>query len=255
MSAALLEVTDLSKTFGGLKAVESLSFAVQPGETLGLIGPNGSGKTTVLNLLTAAFPSDAGRVLFDGRSIAGLAAHRVCRAGIARTFQLVRPLKGMSVADNVLVGRIYGAGAEPIAPARTKVRELLALVGLEARANMPVDALTYIDQKRVELARALAAEPKLLLLDEWLAGLNPTELEAGIALVRSLKDRGLAIILVEHVMHAVRSLCDRCIVLSAGRRIAEGPPDAVLADAEVKRAYLGDELEVELQASQGVARA
>ena len=241
MTNELLDVTDLSKTFGGLKAVDALSFSVQPGETLGLIGPNGSGKTTVLNLLTAAFPSDAGRILFKGNDIGGMPAFRVCRAGIARTFQLVRPLKGMTVADNVLVGRIYGAAAEPIAPARAKVHELLALVGLEGRADMPVDALTYIDQKRVELARALAAAPQLLLLDEWLAGLNPTELEAGIALVRSLKDRGLAIILVEHVMHAVRSLCDRCIVLSAGRCIAEGPPGAVLADAEVKRAYLGDE--------------
>ncbi len=241
MSAALLEVTDLSKTFGGLKAVDALSFAVRTGETLGLIGPNGSGKTTVLNLLTAAFPLDTGRISFNGNELAGAPAHRVCRAGIARTFQLVRPLKGMSVADNVLVGRIYGAGAEPIGPARAKVRELLALVGLEERADMPVDGLTYIDQKRVELARALAAEPKLLLLDEWLAGLNPTELEAGIKLVRSLKGRGLAIILVEHVMHAVRSLCDRCIVLSAGRTIAEGSPSAVLANAEVKRAYLGDD--------------
>ena len=147
----------------------------------------------------------------------------------------------MSVADNVLVGRIYGAGAEPLTPARAKVRELLALVGLDGRAAMPVDTLTYIDQKRVELARALAAEPKLLLLDEWLAGLNPTELEVGIDLVRALKGRGIAIILVEHVMHAVRSLCDRCIVLSAGRVISEGPPARVLADPEVKRAYLGDD--------------
>ncbi len=241
MSPALLDVSELSKTFGGLKAVDALSFAVQPGETLGLIGPNGSGKTTVLNLLTAAFPSDAGRVLFSGADLGGAPAFRVCRAGIARTFQLVRPLKGMSVADNVLVGRIYGAAAEPIGPARAKVRELLALVGLDGRAEMPVDTLTYIDQKRVELARALAAEPKLLLLDEWLAGLNPTELEAGIALVQSLKSRGLGIILVEHVMHAVRSLCDRCVVLSAGRLIAEGTPSRVLADAEVKRAYLGDD--------------
>ncbi|MSQ20262.1 MAG: ABC transporter ATP-binding protein [Betaproteobacteria bacterium] len=241
MSTPILNVTDLSKTFGGLKAVDALTFAVEQGETLGLIGPNGSGKTTVLNILTAAFPSDAGRVTFDGNEIAGMPAYRVCRAGIARTFQLVRPLKGMSVADNVLVGRIYGAAAEPIAPARKKVRELLDLVGLGGRAEMPVDALTYIDQKRVELARALAADPKLLLLDEWLAGLNPTELEAGITLVRSLKGRGLAIILVEHVMHAVRSLCDRCIVLTAGRCIAEGSPEAVLTNAEVKRAYLGDD--------------
>ena len=241
MSGALLTVTNLSKTFGGLCAVESLSFTVQPGETLGLIGPNGSGKTTVMNLLTGAFPKDSGSVWFDGKELAAAPAHRVCRAGIARTFQLVRPLKGMSVADNVLVGRIYGAAAEPITPARVKVHELLALVGLGERANMPVDALTYIDQKRVELARALAAEPKLLLLDEWLAGLNPTELEAGISLVQSLQKRGLAIVLVEHVMHAVRSLCDRCVVLSAGRQIAEGPPDQVLADTEVKRAYLGDD--------------
>lgn len=237
----LLDVTGLAKTFGGLRAVDALSFSVTAGETIGLIGPNGSGKTTVLNLLTGAFPSDSGRVQFDGRELAGCAAHTICRAGIARTFQLVRPLKGMSVTDNVLVGRIYGAAAQPIAAARAKVAELIALVGLEGRDAMPVDALTYIDQKRVELARALAAEPKLLLLDEWLAGLNPTELEAGIALVRSLKGRGMTIILVEHVMHAVRSLCDRCIVLSTGRQIAEGPPDRVLADPEVKRAYLGEE--------------
>jgi len=237
----MLEVRDLAKTFGGLRAVDGLAFSVDAGEVFGLIGPNGSGKTTVLNLLTAAFPADAGSVQFDGRQIAGLPAHRVCRAGVARTFQLVRPLKGMSVSDNVLVGRIYGAAAEPLGPARERVAALLELVGLAGRAHLPVDALTYIDQKRVELARALAGEPKLLLLDEWLAGLNPTELEEGIALVRKLKGRGLAIILVEHVMHAVRSLCDRCLVLSAGRMIAEGPPDAVLADPEVKRAYLGDD--------------
>lgn len=241
MSAALLDVQALSKTFGGLRAVDSLSFSVQSGETLGLIGPNGSGKTTVLNLLTAAFPRDTGRVRFDGADLSRAAAHQVCRAGIARTFQLVRPLRGMSVAQNVMVGRIYGRAPQALGPARAKVAELLALVGLEGRAEQPVDALTYIDQKRVELARALASEPKLLLLDEWLAGLNPTELEAGIELVHALKGRGMAIILVEHVMHAVRSLCDRCIVLSAGRQIAEGPPQAVLADAEVKRAYLGDE--------------
>lgn len=241
MSTALLDVRELSKTFGGLRAVDALSFCVQAGETVGLIGPNGSGKTTVLNLLTAAFARDTGRVLFDGNDLGRAAAYQVCRAGIARTFQLVRPLRGMSVAQNVLVGRIYGRAAEPLTAARSKVTELLGMVGLEGRAEQPIDALTYIDQKRVELARALASEPKLLLLDEWLAGLNPTELEAGIDLVRSLKGRGLAIILVEHVMHAVRSLCDRCIVLNAGRQIAEGPPDAVLADAEVKRAYLGDE--------------
>ena len=241
MTSELLEVRDLGKTFGGLRAVEALSFNAVRGETIGLIGPNGSGKTTVLNLLTGAFPADSGSVRFDGRELRGAPAYRICRAGVARTFQLVRPLKGMSVADNVLVGRIYGAGAEPIDAARNKVPELLALVGLQGREKLPVDALTYIDQKRVELARALAAEPKLLLLDEWLAGLNPTELEAGIGLVRSLKARGLTIILVEHVMHAVRSLCDRCVVLNAGRKIAEGPPEAVLADAEVKRAYLGEE--------------
>ncbi|MGE0747859.1 MAG: ABC transporter ATP-binding protein [Rhodospirillales bacterium] len=234
-----LSVEGLTKSFGGLRAVDDVGFEVAAGETVGLIGPNGSGKTTVLNLLTGAFPADAGRVTFEGRALAGVPAHAIARAGIARTFQLVRPLHGMTVAENVVVGRAFGARRANLADARREADDMLALVGLAGRGAEPVDRLTYIDQKRLDLARALAGEPRLVLLDEWLAGLNPTELEDGIALLRRLKARGLAIVLVEHVMHAVRSLCDRCVVMNAGRKIAEGPPAAVLADPAVVAAYLG----------------
>jgi len=234
-----LSVDGLTKSFGGLRAVDAVGFDVAAGETVGLIGPNGSGKTTVLNLLTGAFPADAGKVTFEGRALAGAPAHAIARAGIARTFQLVRPLHGMTVAENVVVGRAFGARRATLADARREADDMLALVGLAGRGAEPVDRLTYIDQKRLDLARALAGEPRLVLLDEWLAGLNPTELEDGIALLRRLKARGLAIVLVEHVMHAVRSLCDRCVVMNAGRRIAEGPPAAVLADPAVVAAYLG----------------
>ncbi len=237
----LLVVEGLTKSFGGLLAVNDLSFIVDTGETIGLIGPNGSGKTTVLNLLTGSCAADAGRVAFAGIEFGRIRAHRACRAGIARTFQLVRPLRGFTVEENVLVGCAFGARRDPLTRALATARDPLALDGLSARAESPIDDLTYIDQKRMELARALAAGPRLLLLDEWLAGLNPTELEDGIALIRSLKSRGIAIVLVEHVMHAVRSLCDRCVVLNAGRLAAQGPPDAVLADPAVVRAYLGED--------------
>jgi branched-chain amino acid transport system ATP-binding protein len=240
-AAPLLQVDGLSRAFGGLQAVAQLSFAVGSGETIGLIGPNGSGKTTVLNLLSGALRPDAGRIAFAGGDLTGAPAHRASRAGIARTFQLVRPLPGMTVEENVVVGSAFGARRASVGVARKEARALIALVGLADRATWPVERLTYIDQKRVELARALAAEPRLLLLDEWLAGLNPTELAAGIELIRRLKGRGIAIVLVEHIMEAVRSLCDRCLVMNAGQRISEGPPAAVLADPAVVRAYLGEE--------------
>jgi branched-chain amino acid transport system ATP-binding protein len=242
VSAPLLQVDGLGKSFGGLQAVAELSFSVHAGETVGLIGPNGSGKTTVLNLLTGAIASDVGRIAFAGRDLTRAPAHRACRAGLARTFQLVRPLAGMTAEENVMVGAAFGAGRAGTAAARAQAHEQLARVGLGERAGWPAERLTYIDQKRVDLARALAAQPTMLLLDEWLAGLNPTELEEGIALLAGIRARGIAIILVEHIVHAVRRLCDRCIVMNAGRKIAEGVPAVVLDDPEVRRAYLGDEL-------------
>ena len=237
---ALLEVTAARKAFGGLVAVDDLAFTVARGEIVGLIGPNGSGKTTMLNLISGALRCDAGDIRFKGVAIGRLATHRIARLGIGRTFQLVRVLGTMTCRENVMAGLAFRAVPLWGAAAREQADALLAQVGLLGKPHVAAEQLTYIDQKRLELARALALAPDLLLLDEWLAGLNPSELLAGIALVRSLRQDGLTIILVEHVMDAIRSLCDRCIVMNAGRKIAEGAAAAVLADPEVVRAYLGD---------------
>jgi branched-chain amino acid transport system ATP-binding protein len=194
----------------------------------------------VLNLITAEFPADAGSVTFHGKEILGRPSFEVCRARIARTFQLVRVLPHMTTRENVMLGRMFGA--EPTAPAQAghDADQLLKRVGMAAQAGLHASQLTYIDQKRIELARALATRPQLLLLDEWLAGLNPTELRTGIALIEQVRKEGRTIIIVEHVMDAIRSLCDRCVVMSSGVKIAEGTPKEVLADHEVIRAYLGD---------------
>lgn len=241
MARVVLQVQGVTKRFGGLVAVNDMTFDVDQNEVLGLIGPNGSGKSTMINMISGSFAPSAGAILLNGRDIAGKPAHRTAQLGVARTFQLVRLLPELSVIENVLAGAAFGHRRRWGAEADRFARELLVRVGLGQVMNMPVSALTYINCKRVELARALACEPEVLLLDEWLAGLNPTELETGISLIRSLRDEGRTVILVEHVMDAIRSLCDRCVVMSSGLKIAEGTPDAVLSDAEVIRAYLGAE--------------
>jgi branched-chain amino acid transport system ATP-binding protein len=235
----LLSVRGLHKAFGGLIAVRDLSFDIHQGGITGLIGPNGSGKTTVLNLITGELRPDRGAVLFKGEDIFGWPPFRICRSRIARTFQLVRVLPHMTAQENVMLGRMFGA--EPVEPARAahEADALLDRVGLGGRASQAGTQLTYIDQKRLELARALASRPQLLLLDEWLAGLNPTELQTGIDLVRLIRGDGITIVMIEHVMEAIRALCDRVVVMNAGERIAEGTPDRVLSDAGVMRAYLG----------------
>jgi ABC-type branched-subunit amino acid transport system ATPase component len=242
MSAApLLEIRGLHKSFGGLQAVRDVGFDVAERAIVGLIGPNGSGKTTVLNLVTGEMAPDRGSVRLDGREIVGQPAFRICRARIARTFQLVRVLPGMTVRDNVLIGRMFGAAPQAADRARTEVETLLDRVGLAGRGEQMGAQLTYIDQKRLELARALATQPRLLLLDEWLAGLNPDELQLGIGLIRRLQDEGLTIVMIEHVMEAIRALCGHVVVMSAGGLIAAGAPDQVLRDPEVTRVYLGDD--------------
>lgn len=241
MSAPMLDVSGLTRRFGGLVAVDDISLSLQPGEIMGLLGPNGSGKSTVLNLISGALRPDRGSVRFNGGDISSAAPHHIARLGVARTFQLVRVLPSLNCRENVLAGVAFGRDALWGQAAEQRADALLARVGLARRAATATTELTYIDQKRLELARALALDPQLLLLDEWLAGLNPTELQEGIALVRSLRGEGMTILLVEHVMDAIRSLCDRCVVMNAGRKIAEGEPDAVLSDAEVIRAYLGDD--------------
>ncbi|HVE48517.1 MAG TPA: ATP-binding cassette domain-containing protein [Casimicrobiaceae bacterium] len=241
MNRPLLVVEDLTRAFGGLVAVNALSFSIEPGEIVALVGPNGSGKTTALNLISGALAADRGSILFRGQELCALPAHRIARLGIARTFQLARVLDGMACNENVEAGLAFHPAGAVGRSARGRAEQLLDRIGLSGKGFVQADELNAIDRKRLELARALALSPSLLLLDEWLAGLNPTELAAGIALVRSLADEGITLILVEHVMYAVHSLCRRCIVLNAGRKIADGPTAAVLEDAEVVRAYLGDE--------------
>ena len=236
---ALLSVRGLRKSFGGLAAVRDLSFDIRRGSITGLIGPNGSGKTTVLNLVTGELRPDAGTILFEGVDIFGWPAFRICRARVARTFQLVRVLRFMTIRENVMLGRMFGS--EPVAPAAAarEAEALLERVGLAGRGDQLGAQLTYIDQKRLELARALASRPHLLLLDEWLAGLNPTELKVGIELIRLIHRDGTTIVMIEHVMEAIRALCSRVLVVNAGEMIAEGTPRSVLSDPEVMRAYLG----------------
>ncbi len=236
---ALLSVRGLRKSFGGLAAVRDLSFDIRRGSITGLIGPNGSGKTTVLNLVTGELRPDAGTILFEGVDIFGWPAFRICRARVARTFQLVRVLRFMTIRENVMLGRMFGS--EPVAPAAAarEAEALLERVGLAGRGDQLGAQRTYIDPKRLELARALASRPHLLLLDEWLAGLNPTELKVGIELIRLIHRDGTTIVMIEHVMEAIRALCSRVLVVNAGEMIAEGTPRSVLSDPEVMRAYLG----------------
>jgi branched-chain amino acid transport system permease protein len=238
---AILSVHELRKAFGGLIAVRDLSFDIPAGGVTGLIGPNGSGKTTVLNLITGELPPDAGSILFEGDEIIGARSFEICRARIARTFQLVRVLPGMTTRENVMLGRMFGSDPTSPAAAQSEADALLDRVGLAERAQLMGSQLTYIDQKRVELARALATRPQLLLLDEWLAGLNPTELKIGIDLIRQIQREGVTILMVEHVMEAIRALCGHVVVMSAGMKIAEGTAAQVLSDPRVAQVYLGDD--------------
>jgi ABC-type branched-subunit amino acid transport system ATPase component len=240
-SGAILSVKGVTKRFGGLVAVSQMSFDVAEHEMIGVIGPNGSGKTTMMNMISGAFKPTAGRIAMQGRPIQDLPAQQIARAGIGRTFQLVRLLPGLNVLDNVKAGAVFGHRRRWGREADDFAHDMLERVGLEAMSYAPTASLTYIDQKRLELARVLAGEPQVLLLDEWLAGLNPTELETGIELIHALRDEGRTVVMVEHVMDAIRSLCDRCVVMSSGAKIAEGTPDDVLSDREVIRAYLGDD--------------
>jgi branched-chain amino acid transport system ATP-binding protein len=241
MTSALLHITNARKAFGGLVAVDDVTFDARDGELLGLIGPNGSGKTTMLNLISGALRPSGGTITLGGETISGQPAYRIARRGVARTFQLVRVLPTLSVEDNVIAGAVFGHLQAWGEDARKLAHALLDRVGLGGRAAAPVSSLTYIDQKRLELARALATNPRLLLLDEWLAGLNPSELKIGIALIRDIRNDGRTIIMVEHVMDAIRSLCDRVVVMSSGAKIADGAVGTVLSDPSVVRAYLGSE--------------
>ncbi|MCZ4346253.1 ATP-binding cassette domain-containing protein [Devosia sp. J2-20] len=238
--SALVRVEKLRKQFGGLTAVNNVDFSVAEGEIVALLGPNGSGKTTVINMISGAFAPTAGRIMFDETDISGLPPHRIAHHGVARTFQLVRVLPSLSVRQNIVAAVAFRRDAVWGEEAEIEAEKLLVDVGLAGRGHEMAQDLTYIDQKRMELARALAARPRLLLLDEWLSGLNPTELRVGIDLIVSLRERGMTVLLVEHIMEAVRALCSRAVVMNVGTKIADGPTNDVLADEHVVRAYLGE---------------
>ena len=237
---ALLELEGVSKRFGGLQAVSDLSFTVQEGEILGLIGPNGAGKTTVFNLINGVLAADSGRIVLNGINISGERPHRIVRYGLARTHQIVQPLVNMTVLNNCTVGACFGRKNLSLARAREAALEAIAIVGLEDRQATLAMHLTIAGKKRLELARALAGSPSLLLLDEVLAGLNPTEVEHMIGVIGLIRKRGVTILMIEHLMQAIMSLSDRIVVLNFGEKLAEGRPAEIVSNARVIEAYLGD---------------
>jgi branched-chain amino acid transport system ATP-binding protein len=239
----LLELSAVSKRFGGLKALDAVTFEVCQGDLLGLIGPNGAGKTTLFNVVTGVYRPDGGGIRFDGRDIGRLAGHQVCRLGIARTFQTVRPFLDMTVRDNVVVGAHFGnrGAAGPPAERDRLVDTMIDFVGLSPKAQVHPRSLTLVERKMVELARVLATRPRLVLLDEVLAGLNPTEMGRATGLIRRLRDEmGITVLWIEHVMRALMSTCERVVVLNYGRVLAQGGPAEVVANPEVVKAYLGE---------------
>jgi branched-chain amino acid transport system ATP-binding protein len=245
MAAHLLDVEGLGKRFGGFVALDGIDLAIAPGERVGLIGPNGSGKSTLVNCLCGTLTNETGTVRFDGRDLAGLAAHQRTRLGMARSFQLPRPFPSMTVGDNLRVPLLYAVGtrtgAAHLSPAEIDARcaDLLGLVGLAARLRDRPRDLTQVDMRKLELARAMASDPKLLIADEAMAGLSHSEVTDIVDLLIRLNERGITVILIEHIMRAVMRFSQRLVVLVSGRKIADGKPDDVIRDAEVERAYLG----------------
>ena len=235
--ADALVIRNLNKRFGGLHAVQDVSFSIGEGETVALIGPNGAGKTTTFSLITGYHRADKGSVMAFGRELTGLGPHDVCAHGLARTFQVARPFGKMTVLANVMTGAFLRDKKHEVA--RLKAREVIDFVGLSAREHSSARDLTTIDQRRLEMARALATQPRILLLDEVMAGLNPSEIDQAVALIGKLSRRGLTIVVIEHVMRAIMAVAQHIVVLDHGQLIAEGEPNDVMTNPEVIRAYLG----------------
>lgn len=239
MSAApLLEVQGITKRFGGLLANDNVSFTVSEGEIVGIIGPNGSGKSTLFNCITGFYRPDAGRVLYQGRDITGLSTDRICKMGIARTFQIVLVISDMTVLENVMTGAFLHSARK--GAARAKAEEILAFAGLWEKRDAAAASLTIPDKKRLEVSMALATQPKLLMLDEAMAGLTPVELKEMMTLVRKVRESGITLVIVEHVMEAVMELSHRVIGINSGRKIVEDVPEKIVVNPEVIRAYLGE---------------
>ncbi len=239
----ILSVQDLSKRFEGILALSRVSFEVTEGEVFGVIGPNGAGKTTLFSCLVGAIAPTSGTVRFRGRRISGLPNHAVVRRGVVRTHQVVRPFREMTVAENVRVAALYGKGRHRSAEAARRADAVLERTGLSPRAGVLAGTLTIGELKRLEIARALATEPEVVCLDEVMGGLNPAEIRDAIDLIRSIRDSGVTVLMIEHHVHAVTAVSDRILVLNFGEKVTEGAPDEVLSHPEVIRAYLGDEAE------------
>lgn len=236
----ILSVTGVSKSFGGLQALQDVSFSLPEGEILGLIGPNGAGKTTLFNVINGVYPPSKGKIVFRDEDVSGMKPYHLARRGLARTHQIVKPLSDLTVLENVMVGACFGRENNRLSDARQIAKEVLDFVGLASRAEQVAGNLNVAEKKRLELARAMAAKPYLLLLDEVLAGLNQVEIATMVETVRKISQQAITIIMIEHVMHAVMNVSDRMIVLDYGQLIAEGKPEEIAQNEKVIEAYLGD---------------
>ncbi len=238
---SLIEVNGITRYFGGLRALYDISFTLEKGEILGLIGPNGAGKTTLFNIIAGTFPPSSGSIRFDGEEITLQGSRQICHKGISRTYQLVRTFSNLTVYENVLVGLYFGKPRYEGDSTEGEAGDLLRLTGLYQKANIPARSLTLVGRKQLEIARALATRPKVLLLDEAISGLNPTETESMMGLIRNIQGRGITVFMIEHIMKAVMGLSDRILVLNFGELIAQGTPEQVSKNKDVIEAYLGAE--------------